>query len=140
MNLSGTVAAIDYGRRRIGIAAGDTLGISTRPLAQLEVRDMGDAVAQAARVIKEAQVALAVVGLPANMDGTEGPMAREARDFAARLAAAAGIPCEMFDEQLTSYAADEALNALGVPGHKRKGRRDVKAAQIILRAWLDART
>jgi putative holliday junction resolvase len=81
-----------------------------------------------------------VVGLPFNMDGTEGPSARLARAFAPRLASALGVPVDLFDERLSTFEAEQRLRARGVSARDMKGQVDAEAAAVILQEWLDGRT
>jgi putative holliday junction resolvase len=95
------------------------------------------------------EVSLIVVGLPLNMDGTEGLSARAARAFAERLGSATGLPVEMFDERLTSVEADERLReasgsrtstgAARKRAARKKAARDAMAAAVILEGWLESR-
>lgn len=131
--------AIDYGRRRIGVAASDPLGITTQGVAVLDGRDRPAAMAAIAALVAEKQAEAIVVGLPLNMDGSRGPMANEAENFAAELREHVTVPVEMFDERLTSFAADQALRDAGLSRRDRAAREDQVAAALLLRAWLDAR-
>lgn len=129
---------IDYGTARIGLAISDQQGRFSRPLRTLpargSVRDDAALVAEHARA--EGAEAF-VVGLPLNMDGTEGPQARLAREFANALRNAAGLPVELFDERLTTYAADVALRDADLSPRKRRRRRDPIAAHFILQGFLE---
>ena len=84
-------------------------------------------------------VSLIVVGLPLNMDGTEGPSARAARTFAEHLRLATGLAVEMFDERLTSFEAEERLRETSCVARAKKAARDSVAAAIILEGWLESR-
>jgi putative Holliday junction resolvase len=89
--------------------------------------------------LAERGVSLIVVGLPLNMDGSEGSSARAARAFAEHLGSATGLPVEMFDERLTSFEADERLREASASGTAKRGARDAVAAAVILEGWLEAR-
>ena len=80
-----------------------------------------------------------VVGLPLNMDGTEGDQALKARDFGAELARETGLKVEFLDERLTTVEADRVLREAGLREKKRRKVRDELAAVLILQAWLDRR-
>ncbi len=80
-----------------------------------------------------------VVGLPLNMDGTEGPRAAKTRAFGARVAAHLGLPVEFWDERLTTVEAEQLLREAGVPARRRRARLDAAAASVILRDYLAAR-
>lgn len=138
--MPGAVLAIDYGRRRIGVAASDPLGITTQGIATLDGRDRPAAVAAIAALVAERDAVRVLVGHPLNMDGTAGPMAREAEAFADALRARLTIPVELLDERLSSFAADQALREAGLSRRERAAREDRVAAALLLRAWLDARS
>lgn len=134
---------IDYGSKRIGLAVSDAGGSIASPLTTLEAG--GDMDGQAAAVVAAAEpygVGVFVVGFPLNMDGSEGPQARQARAFAARLTAhLAGQPdatVRLWDERQTSMEADERMAMTGLTHKKKKRRRDRLAAQAMLQAYLDA--
>lgn len=130
------VMAVDYGSRRIGLALSDPLGSFAMPLEMIPNR--GDTAAAAA-VIERAKArgaARIVVGLPRNMDGTEGASAAAARKFAGRLGAA-GIPVELWDERLTTRQAEQSLIESGRRREERRELVDMVAAQQLLQSWLD---
>jgi putative Holliday junction resolvase len=96
-----------------------------------------DTLAEISRAAREYEVDRAVVGLPLNMDGTEGAAARGARAFAAKLEAALGIPVELFDERLSTFEAEARLRDHGFSAKDRRARVDAEAAAVILQGWLD---
>lgn len=130
---------VDLGRVRIGLAIADDLLRTARPLSTVvrsaEARDL----AAIAAVARDYEVSRAVLGLPLNMDGTEGPAARLARAFAPRLEAALGVPVELFDERLSSFEAEARLREQGLSARDMRGRVDAEAAAVILQGWLDRR-
>jgi putative holliday junction resolvase len=130
------IAGLDFGSKRIGLATTDASGRGAYPLLTIERRSLGRDIDTIAAELKERQVTLVVVGLPLNMDGSEGPSARAARAFANRLGAAIGLPIEMYDERLTSFEAEERLRELGTSTPKRKRIADAVAAAVILEGWL----
>ena len=91
------------------------------------------------RCVAEYLPATYIVGLPLNMDASEGPQAALTRRFADELRAATGATVELFDERLSSAAADEALKLAGATRGQRATRRDALAAQTMLQAYLDQR-
>lgn len=133
------VAAIDLGSRRIGVAVTDEAGLGAHPLGILERRAFAKDLKAIREMIRERDVGLIVVGLPLNMDGSEGAAALSARKFAARLAFELRITVEMFDERLTTFEARERLG--GMPARKGTSKRgvDALAAAVILEGWLQAR-
>ncbi|SRR5713226_6527747 len=132
----GRVLAIDYGRRRLGLAVSDELGLLARPLATLERTNRRSDLQKLSRILGKNGVGLIVVGLPLRMDGTAGGMAEEARAFAAKLAKAAGLPVEMADERLTSWEAEENFPRNASAAAKRRGEIDQGAAVLILEEYL----
>lgn len=131
----GRVLGIDYGRKRIGLACTDPLGITVQPLETLH-GEPGKAIEPIAALCAEREVDRIVVGLPYNMDGTEGEMAKEVRAFAARLAARIRLPLEFTDERLTSWSAEQELRVFKKKVRQKKGLVDAMAAVAILRDWL----
>src|SRR5512137_1702093 len=81
-----------------------------------------------------------VLGLPINMDGSEGPAARAAREFARRLGTDLGLPVDLFDERLSTFEAEDRLRARGLSAREMKAYVDAEAAAVILQAWLDGRS
>ena len=133
------VAAVDYGRRRIGLAISDPLGVTVRGLETIvRGRDLEEAARTTAERLREARADHLVVGLPLHASGEESEMSREARIFGAALAEAYGLEVEYFDEGLTSWEAEETLKARGkrLRDAQRRGDVDREAACAILRSWL----
>jgi putative holliday junction resolvase len=129
--------AVDYGTRRIGLAVGSGRDGIAVTLGTLEVGPVEeDAIRRAAEAAREEGATRLMVGLPLNMNGTEGDAARRARAFGDRLAAAAGLPVLFVDERLTSEAAREA--ARSASGGRRVSKPvDDLAAAILLQGWFD---
>jgi putative Holliday junction resolvase len=130
---------VDLGRARIGLALADDVLRTARPLRTFAHRSEAGDVATIGEVAREYEVTTAVVGLPLNMDGSEGPAAGHARRFAERLGAALGLAVELFDERLSSFEAESRLRAQGFSARDAKGRVDAEAAAVILQGWLDRR-
>ncbi len=131
---------LDLGRASIGLALADDVLRTARPLRTLrrqgERRDL-----EALRAVAdEYEVTRAVLGLPVNMDGSEGPAARLARDFAPRVEEALGVPVELFDERLSTFEAESRLRQRGLSSRRMKDVVDAEAAAVILQDWLDGRT
>ena len=141
--------AIDLGARRIGLAISDAGGAWATPADVLTVTDPAQAVAPVLAVVRREDVRRVVVGLPLNMDGTAGPMARQAVAWAAGLAASAGtagLPVELVfvDERLSSFDAEQQLNDRKRAGERltrkrRKEQLDAVAAAGFLQGFLDGR-
>ena len=133
------IAALDLGKRRIGIAIADDAGLAVNPLGAIERRSVvRDLESIRARLV-EFEVHQVVVGLPLNMDGSSGPAAQAASAFAARLREASGLPVDLFDERLTSFEAEQRLRDLSGRRARAKGTVDAVAASIILEGWLNYR-
>ena len=131
------VIGLDHGRRRIGLAVGDTqTGLAfARPalIRRSLVLDLDTITA----LVRDEEAELVVLGLPRNMDGSEGPQAAAARDFGERLAAI-GLRVAYVDERLTSWQAAEQLADEGRRVRRRSGEIDSAAARLILQEYLDA--
>jgi len=131
------ILAVDYGRVRLGLAVSDALGMASHPLPALR-RSSPEADLVALRaVLAERDVRRLVVGLPLNMDGSEGPMALEARAFGTWLSAATSLPVEYEDERLSTEEAEDFLRTAGLRPSDRKKLRDSVAAAVILRSVLE---
>jgi len=131
------ILAIDYGRARHGLAVSDGLGLAGRPLPALQRKDEAKDLAVLRRVIEEHDVRRLVVGLPLNMDGSEGEMATEVRVFAGRLESALGLPVLLEDERLSTDEAESLLREGGLRPSERRALRDSVAAAVILRSVLE---
>lgn len=128
---------VDLGRVRIGLALADDVLRTARPLSVVRRRAEDADLAAIAEAAREYEVDRVVLGLPLNMDGTEGPAARHARGFAPKLAAALGVPVELFDERLSTFEAETRLRDQGFSAKDRRARVDAEAAAVILQGWLD---
>ncbi len=131
------VLAVDLGTRRIGLAVSDPLGVTAQGLPSRGRRR--DAVAQIIEVCREADAGTVVVGLPLNMNGSKGPAAVAAEQFAAELFSRSGLPVVTWDERLSSVSAEKVLIEAGVSRSKRRkqGLVDRGAAAVFLQAYLD---
>jgi putative Holliday junction resolvase len=132
-------AGVDYGRRRIGLAVCDPLGIAVRGLATLERgADLAQGARRVAAVLAAEGVEHVVLGLPLHASGEESEMSAEVRRFAVLLEEALGLPVELVDEGLTTWEAEERVRERGIPLReaKRSGALDREAACCLLRAWL----
>jgi putative holliday junction resolvase len=106
--------AIDYGRVRHGLAVSDALGMASHPLPALQRTSPAADLAALQVLIRERDIQRVVVGLPLNMDGSEGPMALEVRRFAQALGAALGLSVELEDERLSTDEAEAFLSSAGL--------------------------
>jgi putative Holliday junction resolvase len=131
--------AIDLGDKRTGLAVGDDVTNVVTPLEVVQ-QPVGPALIDAiGRVIASHEPDELVIGLPLNMDDTEGPRAKLVREFAASLHGAHPLPVHFQDERLTSYAADQQMARSGRTHKQKKQARDALAAAAILRDFLDGR-
>ncbi len=130
---------VDLGTRRIGVALSDELGLIAQALPTLEPPKEEDTLAAIRALIDQYGVAEVVVGLPKNMDGTLGPAAEKALAFAKRLEEGGRVKVTMWDERLTSKAAERLLIEADVRRAKRKRTVDQMAAVLILQGFLDRR-
>jgi putative Holliday junction resolvase len=128
---------IDYGDRRIGIALSDALCIISSPYEVYQNRGQEDALAHIDKLIKDFDVDAVAMGLPLNMDGTEGERAKIHREFGEKLAGLSGVKVVYIDERLTSAEAEEILISSGVRREKRKELIDKISAQIILQSYMN---
>jgi putative holliday junction resolvase len=130
-----TIAAIDYGQRRLGIAACDTAGLVVYPAGTILRRSLRHDLAALSARLRELEANLVIVGLPLNMDGTAGPAALAAEQFAQRVREATRLEVELYDERLSTFEAQERLKS--VSKHGRRGAPiDAVAAAVILESWL----
>jgi putative Holliday junction resolvase len=130
---------LDLGTRRIGVAVSDELGLTAQPLSTLETASEDDAIAAIRSLIRRYAVDEVVIGLPKNMNGTCGPAAEQALALAARLEAEGQVKVAMWDERLTSKAAERLLIEADVRRSRRKRAVDQMAAVLILQGFLDRR-
>lgn len=132
------ILALDHGTVRIGVALSDELRMIASPLEQIAAEPFGEFLARLKTLIREKEVELILVGLPRNMDGSYGPAAVKAQEFAAALRDAVTVPVRTWDERLTSVQAHRFLSEAEVRGRERKGKVDKSAAAILLQSYLDA--
>ncbi len=133
------IAALDVGDARIGVAVSDELGLTARGIGVVKrVGGRRDLEALAKILAPFAPTAL-VVGLPLNMDGSEGPQARKTRAFGDKAALHLALPVTFVDERLTTAEAEERLRAAGRRGSRVKAVVDQEAAAVILEDFLASR-
>ena len=134
-----TILAFDFGFKRIGLAAGDTLTRTAAPRPAVAVSQSGPDWASIERELRSLHPRILVVGAPYNADGTPGSMAPAARRFAAELEKRFSLPVNMVDERWSSLEANEALKAQRASGERKKRIRrediDSAAAAVILERW-----
>ena len=130
------IMAIDYGDARIGLAVSDPMGILAGEAWTMEEWNMERAASRITDEAKKRGVERFVLGLPKNMDGTEGPRAEKSRDFRALLAAASGLEVVLWDERRSSIEAHAILHAGGKKEKDHRKTVDAVAASLILEGYL----
>ena len=130
------IMGIDYGDARTGVAISDLLCSIVGSTAVVPSRNTEKAIADIVRMAQENGVGEIVVGLPKNMDGTEGARAELCREFAEKLKEATGLPVAMWDERRTTVEAHNILSQHNYHGKKRKNTVDAVAASLILEGYL----
>jgi putative Holliday junction resolvase len=131
---------IDHGDARIGLAISDDLGMLAHPLETIHIKEVADPIARIAAIVTEKDIGQIVLGLPRNMDGTYGPAAEKVRAFAEKLKAACACNIKLWDERLTSVAAQRSLHEAGRNVKNSREVIDQVAAQLILQGWLDSQS
>jgi len=134
----GRVLALDFGKKRIGLAVSDELGITAQGLETLQRTNTREDLQRLTQLIAEKNVNLILMGKPLHMSGAEGRQAEYVRDFANRLGVESGVPVEFWDERLTTVAAQRVLKESGISIQKRAQAVDRLAAVILLESYLDS--
>jgi len=135
---NGRILALDLGKKRIGLALSDLLGISAQGLDTLQRSTIREDIAALEAIAQKHQVELVLLGHPLNMKGDEGRQAVYTRDFAQRLTERTGLVVRFWDERLTSKEAERVLTQSGISIEKRAKAIDRLAAVILLASYLDA--
>jgi putative Holliday junction resolvase len=133
------ILAVDWGRVRIGLAVSDDLGLTAQGLGVLPRTSEAQVLDAIAARTHDLGVEAIVVGLPRSLDGTDGPAADAARAFARALKDRVGLPVHLWDERLTTRAAERMLVDAGIRRRTRRDRVDQVAATLILQSFLDRR-
>ena len=132
------ILALDLGKKRIGLAISDPLGITAQGLPNLvRVRKRAD-LAALEQLVRERQVGLILMGNPINMRGDEGRQSAWVREFAQALEQRTGLPVKLWDERLTSVEANRVLRSSGISIEKRAAAVDRLSAVILLQSYLDS--
>lgn len=130
------IMGVDFGDARTGIAVSDLLCSIVGTTTVIHSRNMEKTITQICEMVKNSDVGEIVVGLPKNMDGTEGSRAELCREFAGKLEEATGLPVKMWDERRTTVEAHNILSQHNYHGKKRKDTVDAVAASLILEGYL----
>lgn len=132
------ILGLDLGDKKIGVAVSDPMGWTAQGLEVIHRKGSSSGVIQRIQEIAgHYEVERIVVGLPRNMDGSPGPRAEKAKDFAGRLAKALDLPVEMWDERLTTVAAEKLLIEADMSRARRRQVIDKMAAVLILQGYLE---
>jgi putative Holliday junction resolvase len=144
---TGVILAIDYGKKRLGLALSDEAGVTSRPFATWERTNRRQDLGRLRDLARDERVRRIVVGLPLHLDGSPSEMSEEVKAFSERVRKALGIPVELVDERLTSWEAKQTISAREPRKHSFRGSQarienrkktplDDVAAAIILRDYL----
>ena len=136
-NTSGKLLGVDFGDTRTGLAVSDISRFLASGIGYVSPGGIEKTADKIAQIAREQKVGAIVVGLPKNMDGSEGFRADRAKEFADLLRERLSVPVAMFDERMTTMAASRFLNETNTRGAKRKTVVDTLSAQIILQNVLD---
>jgi putative Holliday junction resolvase len=137
-SLNGRILALDLGKKRIGLALSDPLGITAQGLDTLQRTRIRDDLDALARIIEQNEVTLILMGHPLHMSGQESRQSEYTREFAGRLAARTGLEIRLWDERLTSVEAGRVLRSSGISIEKRARAVDRLSAVILLSSFLDS--
>ncbi len=133
------ILGLDYGSKTVGVAMTDVLGMTVQPYKTIQ-RDreskLRQTLSEIAEIVEQYQIEKIVMGLPLNMDDTEGDRVAKTRDFAEKLKLRVAVPIEFTDERLTTMEAEEILDQSGIPRSEQKKVIDQVAAQLILEQYL----
>lgn len=132
--------AIDIGTVRIGIAMSDESRMIASPFRTIEARPTNKAIASIGTILLEHDIQQIIFGLPLELDGTEGRASKRTRKLIAALEATTDVPCEPWDERMTSVVAERTLIEADMSRKKRKKVVDQLAATLILQSWLDSQS
>lgn len=130
------IMALDVGDRRIGIAVSDELGLTAQGRPTLKRLTVDQDIERIRKLAEEAGIDLIVIGNPIHMDGAESRQSQKVSRFADRVRKTLGMPVLLWDERLTSFAAEEHLRELGMNWRQRRERVDQVAAAFILESYL----
>ncbi|MDQ6626284.1 MAG: Holliday junction resolvase RuvX [Verrucomicrobiota bacterium] len=133
------VLGVDFGQARIGVAVSDELGMLAHPVETIPGANPVAALKRIAEIARDKKVARVILGLPRHMNGEIGAAAEQVQAFAAKLRPLLPCPLELWDERLSTTAANRALRDSGVRTRQTRGIVDQVAAQMILQGYLDSR-
>lgn len=133
------ILGLDIGTKRIGVSISDELGFTAQGVKTLETRGHNNDIKSIVKLVNDLNVTEIVVGMPYNMDGSEGPQAQKAQAMIEELAEVAGVPVFKWDERMSTMAAERMLLEADLSRAKRRKVIDKVAATIILQGYLDSK-
>ena len=133
------ILALDVGDRRIGVAISDDLCLIAHPWKVIERKSLKEDISHLRRIVEDEKTQEMIVGMPLNMDGTSGRQAEKVKGFVTHLKSEFSLPIKIWDERLTTVAAERPLREAGLSGRKRRKVIDKLAACFILQNYLDSR-
>ena len=132
------ILALDLGKKRIGLAISDPLGLTAQGLPNLERTNKRADLAALAALAREREAGLILMGNPLNMGGSEGRQSAWVHEFAEALERQTGLPVQFWDERLTTVEANRVLRSSGISISKRAAAVDRLSATILLQSYLDS--
>lgn len=136
--MAGRILALDVGKKRIGLAVSDGLGITAQGLPTLQRSRIRDDLHQLGELCRKHEVQLLLIGQPLHMSGDESRQGQYTKEFADRLSEHTGLPVKFLDERLTTVQAERVLRESGISIEKRAKAVDKLAAVLLLQSYLDA--
>ena len=134
----GRCLGVDYGKKRIGLALSDIMGILAQPFDVIDSKGLKNNIDHILKIVEEKEISCVVVGKPVNMNASEGEMTKFVMEFVEELKKITDIKVEMIDERLTTAQAERVLiEEANISREKRKGIKDKLAATFILQTYLD---
>lgn len=134
------IMGVDCGEKRVGLALSDPLGFTAQPLGYIERNTDAQVAGEIKDLIETHEVERLIVGLPLSMSGGDTPQTKRVRRFISRLRKMLDIKVEAQDERLSTAEAERALIDMDMRRNRRKERRDIVAAQLILQGYLDTKS
>lgn len=131
------ILALDYGQKRVGVAVSDVLLFMAHGRETLHYQSRRELLERLHKIVEQERIGLIVIGLPRNMNGTEGEMSEKVRVFMSTLAEQEQLPVVPWDERLSSRQAERTLADLGKSARQQRGMVDQLAAVFILQSYLD---
>lgn len=133
----GRFLGLDYGRRRVGVAISDALGVTAQPLVTWQQSQWHELVDKIKALIQDQDVEGVILGFPLTLSGDVGRMAREVKRFSTYLSQRISVPVILWDERLTSVQAERSIHAMDQKPSQRKGQIDQLASVLLLQNYLD---